>query len=190
MNDGALSIGFGPIAAPEARVLILGSLPGRRSLADAQYYAQPRNAFWRIMGELAGAGPDLPYTQRLRRLTSAGIALWDVLAAGERPGSLDSAIVRSSIVVNDINGFLSSHAQIRLICCNGGKATELLQRKVLPTLTGRAASIVWQQLPSTSPAHASVSYEHKLHRWRQAIGDLITVRGSRHDSAPNEPCEA
>jgi double-stranded uracil-DNA glycosylase len=102
-----------------ARVLILGSLPGRRSIADAEYYAQPRNAFWHILGELAGAGPDLDYPHRLERMKAAGIALWDVLAAGERPGSLDSAIVRSSIVINDIGDFLATHRDI---------TTDLLQR--------------------------------------------------------------
>ncbi len=190
MNDGTLSFGFDPVATPQARVLILGSLPGRRSLADAEYYAQPRNAFWRIMGELVGADPHLPYAQRLRRLTSAGIALWDVLAAARRPGSLDSAIERSGIVVNDIDGFLTRHTQVRLICCNGGKAAELLQRNVLPTLTGRAAFIAWQQLPSTSPAYASMPYEDKLRCWRQAIGGPLAGDEPRRGAASEAPCQA
>ena len=92
---------FPPIAADGARVLILGSLPGTRSLADQQYYAQPQNAFWKMMGEFFGAGPELPYAARTERLSASGIALWDVIASAERPGSLDSSIVSRSVVVND-----------------------------------------------------------------------------------------
>ena len=78
--------GFPPVHAPGAAVLILGSLPGVRSIEEQQYYAQPQNAFWRIMGAFCGAGPELAYTARLARLTEHGIALWDVLRTGPAPG--------------------------------------------------------------------------------------------------------
>lgn len=168
-----LSRGFGPVSDSRARVLILGSLPGRRSIADAEYYAQPRNVFWRIMGELAGADPALDYLQRLERLKAAGIALWDVLAAGERPGSLDSAIVRASIVVNDISAFLGEHPGIRLICCNGRMAAELYDRHVVPGLRVAHQHIVRVRLPSTSPANASVPYAHKLQRWAETLQPVL-----------------
>ena len=91
---------FPPAFRTDARVLILGSMPGEASLAAGRYYAHPRNAFWPIMGALFGAGAELPYDQRLARLNAAGVALWDVIARCRRPGSLDSAIEDS--VPNDL----------------------------------------------------------------------------------------
>ena len=81
------STGFPPVARHDARILILGSLPGQRSLQAAQYYAHPQNAFWRIMQELTGA--EGPYQKRCDALVGYGIALWDVLAESVRPGSMD-----------------------------------------------------------------------------------------------------
>ena len=148
----ALSVGFPPIADAAARVLVLGSLPGVKSLEMGQYYAQPYNAFWRIMGELFGAGPELEYTARVARLRAHGVAVWDVLAAGEREGSLDSAIVRATIVVNDFNAFFEKHREIRAICFNGGTAAGLFTRKVLPSLAPEWAALERHSWPSTSPA--------------------------------------
>src|SRR5882672_4404695 len=91
-------IAFPPVAAPDARVLVLGSMPGEASLAARRYYAYRHNAFWPIMGRLFGAGPDLRYRERLARLKHAGIALWDVLASCRREGSLDSNIDERSMV--------------------------------------------------------------------------------------------
>ena len=169
-----LSVGFPPIEDAQARVLILGSLPGRKSLELEQYYAQPYNAFWRIMGELTGAGPALEYPARLVRLRAHGVAVWDVLAAGEREGSLDSSIVRASIVVNDFNAFFERHRQLRLICFNGNTAAGLFTRKVLPGLAPTWAALERRALPSTSPAYASLRFEQKLARWREALGGLAT----------------
>ena len=163
---------FAPIAAADAAVLILGSLPGKRSLAEQQYYAQPRNAFWRIMGELFDAGPELSYTERTARLSQNAIALWDVVASAERPGSLDSAIVRSSVVVNDFRSLFETHGGIELVCFNGAKAAELYERQVLPILNGEFAHLRYERLPSTSPAHAAMRFEEKLERWsivREAV---------------------
>jgi double-stranded uracil-DNA glycosylase len=159
------SSGFPPVADDHARVLILGSLPGQMSLRQQQYYAQPHNAFWKIMGRLFGAGPELPYDERTRRLVSSGVALWDVCAAAHRPGSLDAAIRHSSVVPNDFAGFIASHPQIRLIVFNGSKAAELYRRTVLPALPTAIRSVRCETLPSTSPAHASMRFEDKLARW-------------------------
>ncbi len=169
-GSGPYARGFAPVAAEDAKVLVLGSLPGRRSIEMQQYYAQPQNAFWRIMGVLYGAGRELEYAARLHRLVAARIALWDVLAAGERRGSLDAAIVSSTVVVNDLARFFTRHRQVRLVCFNGRKAAELYRRWVLSTLPARFADLETRHLPSTSPAHAARSFEEKLMLWRAALG--------------------
>jgi hypoxanthine-DNA glycosylase len=161
--------GFTPIADAHARVLILGSLPGQVSLRRRQYYAQPRNAFWKIMGRLFGAGPELPYAERVQRLVQNRIALWDVCAAAQRPGSLDAAIVRASVVPNDLAAFIDSHPDIGLICYNGGKAAELYRRLVLPGLPASGRTLRYATLPSTSPAHAAMPFEEKLTRWAAVL---------------------
>jgi double-stranded uracil-DNA glycosylase len=160
------SKGFPPIAAADARLLILGSLPGQVSLAQGQYYAQSRNAFWRIMGEMFGAGPELPYAERADRLRRGRIALWDVCKAATRPGSLDSSIDVATVVSNDLAGFLRDHPRIEHVCCNGATARRLYLRLVRPGLPARAQALPLYLLPSTSPAHASLRWQQKLERWR------------------------
>src|SRR5436309_961184 len=100
---------FEPIARPDARVLILGSMPGKISLARQQYYAHPQNLFWSFMGKLFGAGPELAYEQRLSILQENGVALWDVLKECYRESALDSDIVEASIITNDFDAFLALH---------------------------------------------------------------------------------
>lgn len=168
-----LACGFPPVSSPDARVLVLGSLPGEKSIEMQQYYAQARNAFWPIMGELCGAWPSLPYPRRLERLRAAGIALWDVLAAGERRGSLDSAIVPSSMVINDFAAFFAAHPGIRFVSFNGSMAAQLFVKRVLPTLPAKYAALEMTRLPSTSPANASYSFERKLAAWTAALRDRL-----------------
>ncbi len=155
-----LSQSFPPITDPNARLLILGSLPGQESLRRQQYYAHPRNAFWRVIEAVLGIPADTPYPQRCQTLMDAGIALWDVCASAHRPGSLDGAIQPGSVVPNDIAGFLARHPQIRLICFNGATAAALFRKHIRPT-----PEIPTHQLPSTSPAHASLPFEEKVRRW-------------------------
>jgi double-stranded uracil-DNA glycosylase len=165
-----LAVGFPPIANANARVLVLGSLPGRRSLDESRYYAQPQNGFWRIMGRLFGATPELPYEERIARLHAHGVAVWDVVAAAERDGSLDSRIVGASIVVNDFAAFFARHSAIELVCFNGNTAAALYRRRVLPTLPQATAELPTRLLPSTSPAYATLSFEQKLARWSAVLG--------------------
>jgi TDG/mug DNA glycosylase family protein len=160
--------GFAPLARRDARVLILGSLPGQESLRRQQYYAQPRNAFWAIMGELYGAGPELCYAARLRRLRARRVAVWDVCASAVREGSLDAMIVTASVVANDFAAFYAAHAHIRLVCFNGATAHALYRRLVLPRLGTRRHPPL-RVLPSTSPAHAARSLADKLAAWRAAL---------------------
>lgn len=158
---------FDYVARDDARVLILGSMPGKASLAAQEYYAYRHNAFWRIMGDLLGAGPELPYAQRLERLKAAGIALWDVMAACERASSLDADIVGTSVLANDFRGFFASHRGIRQVFFNGGTADASFRRLVLPTLAGHDLALT--RLPSTSPAHAARSYAEKLAAWSAIV---------------------
>jgi len=161
---------FAPIADASARVLILGSMPGIESLRAKQYYAHPRNAFWRVMGDLVGASPDMPYAARTRQLKKAGIALWDVLAACTREGSLDAAIDERSIIANDLVSFLTQHPHIGHVFFNGATAERCFRVKVQPALeTGK---LKLARLPSTSPAHAARSYSDKLQAWRAILKAL------------------
>ncbi len=156
---------FPPVAAPNATILILGSMPGAASLQAGEYYAHPRNGFWPILGELTGARRELPYIQRLTRLQAAGVALWDVLQSCVRPGSLDTSIDDRSCVPNDFESFFREHPAIKRVFFNGAKAEQcfrrqVLQRQLIP------AGMDFIRLPSTSPAHAGMSLERKLGAWR------------------------
>lgn len=153
---------FPPVVGASPRVLILGSLPGEESLRRQQYYAHPRNAFWPIMGELFGFDPALPYAARLEKLTAAGVALWDVIGAGRREGSLDGNI--RDIEPNPVAALLAEHPGIGLVCCNGGKSFEQLKAGA-PELFARPGLRI-ERLPSTSPAAAMFRYGEKRDAWR------------------------
>jgi hypoxanthine-DNA glycosylase len=155
---------FPPIERADARILILGSMPGEASLRAGQYYAHPQNLFWRIMGELLGIDHASPYEQRVEALRLSGIALWDVLRSCRRKGSLDSGIDGGSLVPNGFATFFRSHPQITRVYFNGAKAEECYRRHVLPGIG--ADSIEYLRLPSTSPANASIPYARKLEMWR------------------------
>ncbi len=159
------SAGFPPIASTDARILILGSLPGKRSLEEAQYYAHRHNAFWRIMAELFGIEGD--YANRCRQLMAHRIAVWDVLASSVRPGSLDADIRLDTARANNFAGFLSDHAQIERICFNGRKAEALFAKLVVPALS----SLLFERvsLPSTSPAHAAMPFDKKRDIWAAGL---------------------
>lgn len=158
---------FEPIVGPSATTLILGSMPGVASLAAQQYYAHPRNAFWPIMGTVFGAGPDTSYADRTTTLQRNGIAVWDVLKLCLREGSLDSAIDESSIVTNDIAGLLEAYPTIDRVLFNGAKAHESYRRYVTPAENFRGVDAI--RLPSTSPAHASLTLEAKTRAWASAL---------------------
>ena len=146
-------------------MLILGSMPGVASLQAQQYYANPRNAFWPIMASLLNFDVALPYEQRLAQLKMNRVALWDVLASCERPGSLDANIARESERPNDFVSLFATCRQIRAVACNGSTAYALFRRHVLPMVDLTGIDVL--QLPSTSPAHAGKSFDAKLAEWRQ-----------------------
>jgi TDG/mug DNA glycosylase family protein len=156
---------FPPFATPDARLLILGSMPGVASLEAGQYYAHPQNAFWRIMGELVGAGPDKSYEERRRILREHGIAVWDVLKSCVRSGSLDADI--RDEVPNDFEAFFKAHPRIARIGLNGGKAAASFKAHAAQFCPPRVTVV---RLPSTSPAHAARSFQEKCALWRAGLG--------------------
>ncbi len=161
--------GFPAIEDDAARILILGSMPSGASLDAGQYYAHPRNAFWKIIGELLELSEGATYAQRCAALRSAGIALWDVLEFCERPTSLDSDIAPDTMVVNDFEAFFTSHPNIRAVFFNGAKAEDVFRKRVRPTLSGVHTDLPCARLPSTSPAHASMRFDTKLAHWRRIL---------------------
>lgn len=165
---------FPPIVDAKARVLILGSMPGKASLAAGQYYAHPQNLFWRILGAITGAAPAASYAVRTGALKSCGIALWDVLESCAREGSLDSDIDDATISVNDFPAFYRAHPRIARVFFNGAKAEAAYRKYVLPLLGEAPAPSRYHRLPSTSPANASMSRAHKQRVWMQALRQAVS----------------
>jgi hypoxanthine-DNA glycosylase len=165
--DACNALSFAAITQADAQVLILGSIPSQLSLARQQYYAHPRNAFWKIIAHTFGFHPDASYADKIRALQQHKIALWDVIQCCERHGSLDSNITNASIIHNDFASFLAHHPQIKHIFFNGSRAYQEYQKCVIPQLPEQWQALPRTRLPSTSPAMASLSFEQKLAAWGQ-----------------------
>lgn len=157
-SDSSALTGLAPVIDAGTRILVLGSFPGAASLAAGQYYAHPRNALWPILSALTGEDlAGLPYAERLPRLLSHGFGLWDVLGACEREGSLDAAIRKPA--ANDFGRLRERCPQLETVGFNGqasGKFAPQFEAAGYRTLV----------LPSTSPAHASLSLAQKIALWR------------------------
>lgn len=160
---------FPPIIDASARTLILGTMPGAESLRANQYYAHPRNTFWKIMARILGFSENATYDEKVAALRENQIALWDVMRSCERIGSLDANIKQQSIKTNDFASLFHNNSKIMTICFNGAKARTEYVNRVLPNLSPRATDINLQRLPSTSPAMARMSFEEKLSLWSKAI---------------------
>ena len=170
-DDLPLSISFPPIAGKDAHILILGSMPSIKSLEQQQYYAHPRNAFWPIMSALFSVTEELSYKERCVHLVNNKVAVWDVIRARQRKGSLDQHIESSSMTANDFNLFFQQHPHIQRIFFNGTKAEQVFNQYVLPTLNDSEIYMPRKRLPSTSPAHAAMNFEQKLELWRQILAN-------------------
>ena len=156
MNTPPRKSCFAPVVDPATRVLILGSLPGDASLAAQQYYAHPQNQFWCLLGAVLGEPlAEQPYPQRLATMQGHGVGLWDVIAAAQRHGSLDSNIREQQH--NDLAQLIASLPRLRLVAFNGQTAGRR-QRQI--AALGKASLI----LPSSSPAH-TLAYAQKLQQW-------------------------
>jgi hypoxanthine-DNA glycosylase len=155
--------GLPPIIGEGAHTLLLGNMPSVMSLAAQQYYGNPRNAFWRIIGEIFGFAADDPYDDRTAALRAQGIAVWDVLRSCRRVGSLDSAVEPDSMKPNDFGSLFENHPDITRVFFNGAAAETNFNR-----LVRVAPDLSYRRLPSTSPAQ-TMRYEDKLTAWQEAI---------------------
>ena len=161
--------GFPPIADNNAIILILGSMPSIKSLQARQYYAHPRNSFWFIITKLFAKGIELDYGERKSLLLHNRIALWDVLSACQRKGSLDSSIIKKTTVANDFNNFFNLHPSLKAVYFNGTRAQQEYNKHVSPVIHDKFSTIEYMRLPSTSPAMASLSREQKLQQWKAIL---------------------
>lgn len=153
---------FPPAGSSDPYILILGTMPGVVSFQKKQYYGHPQNAFWRIMGDLFGASPALPYETRLEILSDCRITLFDTLKSCFRPGSADADI--SEKVPNDFNKFFKTRPHVRHVFFDGGLALHTFQRMILPTLA--KTDFTTTLLPSTSARNARITYAQKLETWK------------------------
>ena len=143
------------------RLVVLGSFPGVASLGAAQYYAHPRNHFWRLLGTMWGMDlSSLPYKDRLLEALRRGLGIWDVYAHCRREGSLDSAIRDAEF--NDLAALRLHAPRLQAIAHNGGESARAMRFT-------RSLGVDVIRLPSTSPANASWSFERKLAAWREAF---------------------
>ena len=169
LQTSSLCYGFEPIINKECKVLILGTMPSVQSLKDSFYYAHPRNAFWPIMQRFTQQ-PITDEQAKRALLLQAGIALWDVLKACQRQGSLDSAI--QNPVANDFESLFNQYPHLSAILFNGKKAQQLFQRHVV----GHQAipeTVKTVCMPSTSPANAMMNFEDKYLFWQEKLSELL-----------------
>jgi hypoxanthine-DNA glycosylase len=157
---------FPPVSRPDALILILGTMPGERSLALSQYYGHGGNQFWKIMFACLDRPYSEDYSFKTKLLTDNRIALWDVLQHCEREGSSDNAIL--SEFPNDFTGFFERHPAIKTVFFNGNNAAEYFQRYI-----GYAKGYEYNVLPSTSPANTWATKEEKMKIWGQALNKYL-----------------
>ena len=156
---------FPPVIDPDVRLLVLGSLPGERSLAEQRYYAHPRNRFWHLIGLAIGRDLEpLEYSQRLAALLDAGVGLWDVIGSARRQGSLDAAIREAEH--NPLVELAASLPRLRAVAFNGATSARI----GMAQLGGIGLSLV--PLPSSSPANASVPLHEKEKLW-SGLGEFL-----------------
>ena len=155
---------FDPVFAPDAKMMIVGSMPSVKSLADAQYYAHPRNAFWPILFDIFGQMPHNDYIRKMDLIRNNRLALWDAAACCYREGSLDSNM--RDVVYNDFDALYAQCPNIHTVLCNGGTAHALFIK------SGYAGERKVIRMPSTSPAY-TMPYEKKLTVWKETLRSVL-----------------
>jgi hypoxanthine-DNA glycosylase len=151
---------FPPISDPTAEVLILGTMPGEKSLKLNQYYGHGGNQFWKLIFAIHNTPFSSDYSLKKEILIKNRIALWDVLKVCERAGSADSAIAKEES--NDFLSFFQNHPNIKLIAFNGSNAETYFN-----TYSGIKTKIEKITLPSTSPANTWKTFDEKLEQWKK-----------------------
>lgn len=159
MQETDIKHSFAPIITKNASILILGSIPGDKSIAENEYYAHPRNRFWNLLARLTGNEPADKYTEKIKILTENGISLWDVAGRAVRKGSMDSSI--KEYAVNDIDGLLTGNPSIKIVIFNGKTAERFYDSNF-----SRRSNIKYRTMPSTSPANAAYNMERLADKWK------------------------
>lgn len=160
-----LKYSFPPIASAEIEILILGSIPGDRSIAENEYYGHPRNRFWRMLAGITDSPMPVSYADKKELLLRNRIGLWDVAHQAIRRGSLDSAIQQPE--PNDIASFIERHPKLKVIAFNGRKAEALYKQ-----FFSQSNKIQYFSMPSTSPANAGITFDQLRERWGEIISLL------------------
>jgi hypoxanthine-DNA glycosylase len=156
---------FPPVVAPDTRVLVLGSLPGERSLAAGRYYAHPRNRFWHLIGRAVGRDLEpLDYEERLAALLGAQVGLWDTVASARRAGSLDASIREAE--PNPLADLAAALPALRAVAFNGKTSARIGSAQ----LAGTGLALI--PLPSSSPANAAIPLAEKEKLWSR-LGDFL-----------------
>ena len=164
-DDAGLLRGLAPVIGPAPRLLVLGSFPGGASLAQARYYAHPRNQFWPILSELWGLDlRALTYEERLQQVRERGLGIWDIYVRCRREGSLDSAIEDAEL--NDLSGLCRRLPALQALAHNGGESARAMR-------ITRALGLPVHRLPSTSPANAAWTMEKLTEIWREALKNAL-----------------
>lgn len=161
-NENSLKNSFPPIADEKTEILILGSLPGEMSLELQQYYAHPRNRFWKVIAKITNSEIPENYEQKLSFLQQNRIGVWDVVQTAKRVGSLDTNILNE--IPNDLESFINNHPSLKVIAFNGAKSRALFDKYFV-----RQSKLKYLALPSTSPANASFTFEKLCENWRKIL---------------------
>lgn len=157
-----LKTSFAPIADINIKILILGTLPGEKSLEMQLYYAHPRNRFWRVIAEITSSKLPNDYSEKLELLQQNKIGVWDVVQSAKRIGSLDTNILEE--VPNDLDNFIENHPNLKVIAFNGSKSNKLFDKYFT-----RKPELKYLSLPSTSPANATFTFERLCEKWREIL---------------------
>jgi hypoxanthine-DNA glycosylase len=159
---------FLPISNPETEILILGTLPGEKSLQMQEYYAHPQNKFWRIIAAITNSNFPVSYCDKRDILIKHKIGVWDVVGEAKRIGSLDSNIFDET--PNDLDEFIANHKRLKVVGFNGAKAVKLFDKYF-----GRYENIRYVALPSSSPANARISFDEICVRWQEILSEDLLL---------------
>lgn len=153
---------FAPISNSETTILILGTMPGDKSLELGEYYGHARNRFWKIIATITNNDLPITYSDKKRLLLKSKIGVWDVINTANRKGSLDSAI--QDVVQNNLDNFITKHKNLKVIGFNGQKSEALFDKYF-----DRKSNLSYISLPSTSPANARIDFDSICKIWQQLV---------------------